>query len=189
MPHAIAPHAPVSSHRFPMPIAARFSRGGARENRVIQPQLVEIFAVFGTGVGGEKWGVLFAVLGGDASGFIHSPSGLARGGALSKPCRFACSGAQKERTAVALRSPSARQAQGERFNRKLVLARASLGVMIEARFSHDPARGNRAIQPQLVEISAIFWDGCGWSTPHPFGLSLSKPCLSLFNDRKSKNSR
>jgi hypothetical protein len=52
MPHAIASRAPISLHRFPMPVAACFSRSGARENRVIQSQLVEIFAVFcGGGVG------------------------------------------------------------------------------------------------------------------------------------------
>jgi hypothetical protein len=59
MSHVLAPHTPVSLRRFPMPVAACFSYDGARENRVIQSQLVEIFAVFEAGGGGEKWGVLF----------------------------------------------------------------------------------------------------------------------------------
>jgi hypothetical protein len=128
---------------------------------VIQSQLVEISAVFGAGVDGEKWDGLFAALGGDAFGFIPPPFGLARGGSLSKACRFACSGAQKKRTAVDLRSPSARQTQRERFNRKPVLARA-FRVPIAACFSYDGPRGNRVIQSQLVEISAVFCGGWGW---------------------------
>jgi hypothetical protein len=70
MCHLIARHAPVSLYRFPTPAAAYFSHDGARENRVIQPQLVEISAVFS-----GAWGW-----------FIPHPSGLASGGSLSKPC-------------------------------------------------------------------------------------------------------
>jgi hypothetical protein len=39
---------------------------------------------------------------------------------------------------------------------------ASLGVMIEACFSRGGASGNRVIQPQLVEISAVFSGAWGW---------------------------
>jgi hypothetical protein len=52
MSHAIAPHALVSLHRFPTPVAARFSHDGARENWVIQSQLVEVSAVFVAGMVG-----------------------------------------------------------------------------------------------------------------------------------------
>jgi hypothetical protein len=49
---AIGPHALVSLYRFHMLVAACFSRDGARKNRVIQSQLVEISAVF---CGGWEW--------------------------------------------------------------------------------------------------------------------------------------
>jgi hypothetical protein len=180
MPLALAPHAPVSLRRFPMPVAARFSRDGARENVVIQSQLVEISAVFGAGGGGEKWGDLFAGLGGDAFGFIHPPSGLARGGSLAKPCRFACSGVQKKKAAADPRSPSARQAQGERFNRKPVLG-CAFRLPIAACFSREGACENRVIQSQLVEISAVFAAGVGGSPPstHPNSVTPAKAGVYL----------
>lgn len=160
MPYALTPHAPVSSPRFPISVAVCFSRGGTRENIVIQSQLVEISAVFGR-VWMAKNGVL-CLLPWDMKPLVSSTHRSGR-----------YTAGRRRRPAVSLVRAPKRKGQPLPFSRlrpdrlsangliESLFRGVSLEVMIEARFSHDGARGNRVIQYQLPEISDVFFGGYG----------------------------